>query len=326
MADKMADKNSQKLAQDFYCKICDYKCSRKNDIDRHYLTAKHKRLTNADKNSQKLAQENPQSINVFVCDCGKSYKHRQSLHKHQQKCKFVKEEEEEEDENIQKNIEEEAEELLKSREEPDYKSLLVSTLKQMSDQQNQMTEILEENKTIRKQWAEMMPLIGNNNNNTNNFNLNFFLNEKCKDALNITDFIDSLRLQLNDLEYTADNGHVKGITNIFNTALSNMEVDKRPMHCTDLKREVLYIKDNDEWQVDEDNDKLKDAVDKITNKNICNTNKWLEKYPGHKDPDSKDFEKYVKMTNNSMGTGDENEKNKIVKNIMKEVTIDKTLE
>ena len=317
MADKMADKNPLKIPLFFECTICDYKCSNKKDYKKHLTTVKHKRLTNTDKK----IPENPQSINGFVCNCGKSYKHRQSLHKHQQKCKYVKEEE-----NVEKSIEEEAEELLKNGKEPDYKSLLVSTLKQMSDQQNQMTEILEENKTIRKQWAEMMPLIGNNNNNTNNFNLNIFLNEKCKDALNITDFIDSLRLQLNDLEYTAENGHVKGITNIFNTALSNMEIDKRPMHCTDLKREVLYIKDNDEWQVDEANDKLKDAVDKITNKNICNTNKWLEKYPGHKDPGSKDFEKYVKMTHNSMGTGDESEKNKIVKNIMKEVTIDKTLE
>tara|TARA_B100000902_G_C26791267_1_gene659967 strand:- start:153 stop:605 length:453 start_codon:yes stop_codon:yes gene_type:complete len=149
------------------------------------------------------------------------------------------------------------------------------------------------------------------------------LNETCKDALNITDFIDSLRLQLNDLEYTADNGHVKGITNIFHTALTNMEETKRPMHCTDLKREVLYIKDNDEWQIDDEKDKLKEAVETVTNKNISNTSKWLEKYPEHTDPNSKDFDKYMRFTSNCMGTGEESEQNKIMKNIMKDVTIKK---
>ena len=316
MADKMTDKKMPKNAEILHCEICNFTCSKYSNYTQHLLTAKHKRLTNTDKKMPK----NAISIDGFVCECGKEYKHRQSLHKHQHKCKFVKEEEEQEEETEE---EQETQELLKIGEEPDYKGLLVSTLKQMSDQQTQMTEILEENKTIRKQWAEMMPLIGNNNNNTNNFNLNIFLNETCKDALNITDFIDSLRLQLNDLEYTADNGHVKGITNIFNTALNNMEENKRPMHCTDLKREVLYIKDNDEWQVDEDKGKLREAVDNITNKNLCNTSKWLEKYPSHGKPGTHDFDNYMKLTSNCMGTDDEGEKNKIVKNIMKEVTIDK---
>ena len=183
----------------------------------------------------------------------------------------------------------------------------------------------EELTETRKEIMGMVPLIGNNNNNTtnNNFNLNLFLNETCKDALNITDFINSLRLQLKDIEYTTDNGHVKGITNIFHNALSNMEENKRPLHCTDLKREVLYIKDNDEWHIDEDKDKLKEAVQTVTNKNIGNTGKWLEKYPGHMDPGSKDFEKYVKMTTNLMGSGEELEQNKIIKNICKEVKLDK---
>ena len=214
------------------------------------------------------------------------------------------------EESLEENLNEEEP---KDENDPSYKKLLMDAMKTMQKQQQQM--------------SEMMPLIGNNNNNTtnnttNNFNLNFFLNETCKDALNITDFIDSLRLQLNDLEYTTDNGHVKGITNIFQTALSNMEETKRPMHCTDLKRETLYIKDNDEWQVDEDKEIIKEAVEKVTNKNISNTSKWLEKYPEHADPNSKDFEKYVKMTHNSMGTGEESEKNKILKNIMKEVKLE----
>ena len=185
-------------------------------------------------------------------------------------------------------------------------------------------EAMKTMKNQQDQINKMIPLIGNNNNNTtNNFNLNIFLNDTCKDALNLTDFINSIQVQLKDLEYTADNGHIKGITNIFQNALSNLELDKRPMHCTDLKREVLYIKDNDEWHKDDENEGLKKAVGEVVNKNLGNTSKWLDKYPDHSDTNSEDFNNYVKMTENSLGTGEEQEKNKIVKNILKSVVIGK---
>jgi hypothetical protein len=297
------DKKNGKKRENFVCIKCNFTTKQKSDFNRHILTAKHKMMTKDDKKTGKNGAP-------FMCSCGKKYASRQSLHRHKQKCKDLNEEDLKEETNEEELNEEEP----KDENDPSYKKLLMEAMKTMQKQQQKM--------------SEMMPLIGNNNNNTtnnttNNFNLNFFLNETCKDALNITDFIDSLRLQLNDLEYTADNGHVKGITNIFHTALSNMEETKRPMHCTDLKREVLYIKDNDEWQIDEEKDKLKEAVEKVTNKNIQNTGKWLEKYPEHTDPDSKDFEKYMKFTSNCMGTGEESEQNKIMKNIMKDVTIKK---
>jgi len=186
-----------------------------------------------------------------------------------------------------------------------------------------MTEMRKENTEMRKQMTDMIPLIGNNNNsnNTNNFNLQFFLNNDCKDALNLTDFINSLQVQLKDLEYTADNGHIKGITNIFQTALCNMEQTKRPLHCTDLKREVLYIKDNNEWSIDEDKEKIKKAVNIVENKNIGNQGKWIDAHPNLED--EKEMEKYIQMQDHSLGTGEESEKNKIVKNILKEVTIQK---
>ena len=305
MADKMTDKKSGKIRKIFHCKECDYTTSDKKDYSKHLLTAKHKKLTMTDEKIRKNPEKNETKYE-HICECGKKYKHRQSLHKHQVKCKYVNEEEEKKEEKKEAVVE-----------DGKYTEILKEAMKTIQAQQQQIND--------------MMPLIGNNNttnnttnnNTTNNFNLNFFLNETCKDALNITDFIDSLRLQLNDLEYTADNGHVKGITNIFHTALSNMEENKRPMHCTDLKREVLYIKDNDEWNKDENKEIIKDAVDKVTNKNISNTGKWLEKYPEHLEAGSKDFEKYIKMTSNCMGTGEEIEQNKIVKNILKEVTIKK---
>ena len=315
MADKMADKNSQKLAQKFYCKICDYNCSRKNDLEKHFLTAKHKRLTNTDKNSQKLAKKVLQSTNSFICECGKLYKHRQSLHKHQLKCKIY-------EKSILDNK--------VDKEGPDYKDLLIKAMMQMQEKDNLVCEAMKENTEMRKEMTEMrkqmtdmIPLIGNNNNNTTNnqFNLQFYLNETCKDALNLTDFINSLQVQLKDLEYTADNGHVKGITNIFHTALSNIEETKRPMHCTDLKREVLYIKDNDEWHKDENKEEIKVAVNKVVNKNIGNQGKWIDAHPNL--DKEEEMEKYIKMQDHSLGTGEEAEKNKIVKNILKEVTITK---
>jgi hypothetical protein len=300
MADKTTYKKSQKIPKKFECKICNYKCSNKKDFNKHLLTAKHKRLTNTDIK----VPENPQSINTFFCDCGKGYKHRQSLHKHQLKCKIFNDKEEEDEQIIEK------------KEEPDYKELLITAMKEM-------TEMRKENTEMRKQMTDMIPLIGNNNNsnNTNNFNLQFFLNNDCKDALNLTDFINSLQVQLKDLEYTADNGHIKGITNIFQTALCNMEQTKRPLHCTDLKREVLYIKDNNEWSIDEDKEKIKKAVNIVENKNIGNQGKWIDAHPNLEDEN--EMEKYIQMQDHSLGTGEESEKNKIVKNILKEVTIQK---
>ena len=260
-------------------------------------------------------KKSPKNLPLMLsCECGKQYKHLSGLSRHKKQCVFIigdnkENKKEEEDQEVQEVQEVK---VIKTEENNEYKELFMDAMKTMKDQQEQINK--------------MIPLIGSNNNNTmttNNFNLNLFLNETCKDALNLTDFINSLQVQLKDLEYTTDNGHVKGITNIFQKALSNIEVNKRPMHCTDLKREVLYIKDNNEWQIDDEKDRIKEAVDKVANKNISNTVKWLEKYPEHGDTGSKDFEKYVKMSSNSMGTGDELEQKKIVKNILKEITIDK---
>ena len=292
--------NEKVATKKYHCNDCNYTTCKKSDYDKHITTAKHKRVIMNIKKSPKTL------LTILTCECGKQYKHLSGLSRHKKQCTII---------NIKEvNNEEKKEEVTRitTEDSNEYKELFMDAMKTMKDQQDQINK--------------MIPLIGNNNNNTmttNNFNLNFFLNETCKDALNLTDFINSLQVQLNDLEYTTDYGHVKGITNIFQNALSNMEVSKRPLHCTDLKREVLYIKDNDEWQVDDEKDKIREAVDKVTNKNISNTTKWLEKYPEHENAGSKDFEKYMKMSNNSMGTGEEIEQKKIVKNILKEVTLDK---
>jgi hypothetical protein len=296
------DKKSPKLLHKFYCKYCDYGCSKESDYNKHLLTRKHNRLTTVDKNSPKLAKAN------YECECGKEYKSRQGLQQHKKKCKYLEKE-------------------ANNDNEPSYKDLLIQAMKQMQEQQTQIQEQNKEMSEMRKQMTDIIPLIGNNNNNTtnnnNNFNLQFFLNDTCKDALNITDFLNSLQIQLKDLEYTIDNGHVKGITNIFKTALCNMEETKRPMHCTDLKREVLYIKDNNEWHKDENKELMKSVVTKVVDKNISNQDEWMDNHPDILTPGSRDSNRYVKMMDASLGEGTDTEQNKIMKNIMKDVTIDR---
>ena len=299
------DKKSGKIGKKFHCKICHYTCNWESDYNKHLLTAKHKRLTTVDKKSQKI--EKPQ----YVCECGKEYKSRQGLQQHKKKCKY-----------LEKEIVEEKKEEINDN-DPSYKELLIQAMKQIQEKDKLMEKMIsDKDKLMEKMMSEMIPKIGDTNNNTtNNFNLNFFLNERCKDALNLTDFINSLQVQLQDLEYTADNGHIKGITNIFHNALSNLEETKRPLHCTDLKREVLYIKDNDEWHKDENKEEIKVAVNKVVNKNIGNQAKWIEAHPNLED--EKEMEKYIQMQDHSLGTGEEIEQNKIVKNIMREVIIQK---
>ena len=298
----MVTNKMPKNAWKFHCELCNFYCSKKSNYDAHCLTAKHKMVTNGDKNGDKKCQKRPE---LFTCECGKSYKHRQGLSRHKKICKKTPDENILEDETIN----------------PVNNGVnYMEIIQQMHENQ------IEERRMHNEQIKQLMSRAGNNNNSnntTNNtFNLNFFLNNDCKDAMNLTDFIDSLKVQLQDLEYTTDNGHVKGITNIFHTALANMEETKRPMHCTDLKREVLYIKDNDEWHKDEDKELLKGAVTKVVDKNLSNSEKWIDEHPDVLTPGSKDSNRYVKMTENSLGTGSEDEQHKIMKNIMKEVKIE----
>jgi hypothetical protein len=306
-------KNPLKSPKLFICDYCNYKCSNKKDYNKHLATAKHKMLTNANKKIPKNPQMN--SGNKWVCDCGKIYKQQPSLIRHKKTCSVViNNEPNNEDSNLILKIAEQQEEINRLK------------VKQKEEELEFKNREIEIYKDALKEMSKSssVSIAGNQiNNTTNNFNLNFFLNDTCKDALNLTDFIDSLRVQLEDLEYTTDNGHIKGITNIFRTALCNMEETKRPVHCTDLKREVLYIKDNDEWYKDDNKELMKCAVIKVVDKNISNQMEWLDNHPDVLTPGSKDSNRYVKMMDASLGKGDEPEQHKIMKNIMKDVIIDK---
>jgi hypothetical protein len=298
-----------KLPNTFFCEICDYVTSNKKDFKRHTKTIKHSQSEDTSKIPKK-----PNTIDAYNCACGKKYRHRQSLYNHKLKCNIL---------NGIENVD---------KDQPVTKEIVIQLIQQnqklqemLNEQHNKMYEIAKENKNITNNSNNTT----NNNNNTH-FNLNFFLNEQCKDALNLIDFVDSLNVQLKDLEYTATKGYAEGISNIFINALSGLNVHKRSIHCSDSKREILYIKNNGEWHK-EDKEKtiLTKAIKIIGNKNIQQISEWQKAYPEYNDPSSKQNDKYMKMLCNAMSgsTKEEADKNyeKIIKNITKEVVIDKSL-
>jgi hypothetical protein len=290
--DKMALKNAEKRR----CDSCDFECSKKSDWNRHVLTLKHQNVDKMFTNVDNLAGNYAAPVkDTFLCECGKKYKHRQSLYLHKKTCKKT----------------------------CDYdslndKDLILTLLQQNSQLQNQIIELCKTSNTTT---------ISNNTVNSHNktFNLNVFLNETCKDAMNIMDFVDSLKLQLSDLESVGKLGYIEGISNIIVSNLKAMDVHKRPVHCSDSKREVMYIRDDNKWEKEnEDNKKLRKAIKYIAHKNSRLLSQYKEKHP---DCDAQFSEQYNKLIIEAMGGLGDNLKekeDKIIHRIAKEVTIDKS--
>jgi len=215
------------------------------------------------------------------------------------------------------------------------KNNVIVTSLSSSDNENTLNtnfiiEILKQNQELQKQIIEIVKdgkTINNTINNNQSFNMNVFLNEQCKDALNIGEFVNSLPLTLEDLENTGKVGYVKGITDIVLRALKEMDIHKRPIHCSDLKREVIYVKDNDVWHKDEENIKIKKAIQNIATRNYKQVKEWIEKYPEAKDITTKKHEQYVgirlKCTGGSDIAEDEKLHSKILSNIAKVIHINK---
>jgi len=283
----------------FICKKCNYSTCRKSQYERHLSTPKHQITTNTTNLVQKSSE-------CFVCEtCNKIYKHHSSLWNHKKKC-LDEPEKITTTQNQGLNLSTEVVlQILKQNE--DLQKLLV-------DQTSKIIEMAKEGKNIINNT-------NNTNNTTNNFNLNLFLNEKCKDAINITDFVNSLVVSINDLEETARLGYAEGISKIFINGLKQLDVYKRPIHCSDLKREVLYIKDQDNWEKDDDKKHLLQAIKVVGNKNIKQISEWQKINPHFKDPESKQNDKYLSMICNVMsgGSTEETAKNydKIVRNIVR---------
>jgi hypothetical protein len=308
----------------FECELCNYITSRKSQYDRHTDTAKHK---NQQKSTfcQQISTFVNQESSKFICGCGKEYKERSGLWRHKRVC-----------DGETKTIEKLELNAININDMSD-KDLIIMLIKENKDLQSLLVEHAREYKDDIKNM--MMEVIKNGINNTTNtntntncmnnnktFNLQLFLNETCKDAMNINDFVDSIKVQLSDLERFGEIGYVENLSNIITTNLKALDVTERPVHCTDKKRETIYIKDEDRWEKEDDNrSKLRKAIKKIASKNYKLLPEYREKYPGCQYAESKFSDRYNKMVVEAMGgTGDECEKeDKIIRNISKNVVIDK---
>jgi hypothetical protein len=302
---------------EFICQKCDYKCFRKSDYKKHLITSKHKN------NDETLLK----SLKKYNCSCGKVYSFRQGLYLHKQKCKENNETKEnyETKENNENNINEPnldykmIYELFKIQlnENKELKEILIEQHKQNNELQNKVLEICK-NGTHN---------ITNTNSHNKSFNLNFFLNETCKDAMNIMDFVNSIKIQLSELENVGKIGFVEGISNIIIKNLNSLDETKRPVHCTDSKREVMYVKDKDKWEKEnETNQKIRKAIKYVAHKNSKMLSEFRTKNPDCLKSTSKVSDKYNKLVYEALGGKGDNDaekEDKIIKNIAKEVTIDK---
>jgi hypothetical protein len=308
-SDNFTSKNIQK----FNCQSCDFKCCKRGDWNRHILTGKHKISTLSNENSDKSDHNYIKSVkNIYICEhCEKEYKSRNGLWLHKKTC-------------IEK--EEKIEITSTTQLTPE---LVIKLIEQNKELQQ---TLIEQNKTIIElaQKAGSYNTINNNNcGNTNKtFNLQVFLNETCKDAINMSDFVNQLQVSLSDLETTGRIGYSEGISKVFIKNLNEINYTNRPIHCSDSKREILYIKDDNKWTKDDDQKtSLTKAIKQVANKNIKQISEWQKLHPDFSNPESKQSDKYMKIVLNSMSgsTKEESDKNyeKIAKNVIKEVLIEK---
>ena len=283
------DKN---MRQNYYCESCDYKCGRKFLWNQHLDTRKHKTATPAtDKQPENMILTEEKHICLV---CRREYKQRSGLWRHKKKC----------DENKPTNIV-----VSSSKDDADEMKFLVKEM--MIHMKNQADQLRDQTKIIN----EMIPKLGNNNNNR--FNVNLFLNEQCKDAINMSDFLESLKIQLSDINYIRDNGLMDGISSVFINALKQLDTYKRPIHCTDIKRETLYIKDNNEWERDDGKGKMVSVIGDVAQKHRVAITAWEKGNPGWVSSD-RGKDEYINLVQSLMGDVQENgNKNKIIRTIAK---------
>ena len=297
-------KKVPKSSEIFHCELCDYSSSRFSQYQRHISTQKHKKC----ENETFLKQNETKKDEKFQCECGIICNSRTTLWRHKQKCSIH-------NPSLFNDDDDKNNELGLTDKE------IISALLQQNEK---LFKIIENGVSTNTPCN----IVNNNLNNVGNktFNLNVFLNETCKDAFNITDFVSSIKVNLEDLEHTGRQGYIQGITNIFLKNLNNLEQHMRPLHCSDLKREILYIKNNNEWTKEtETKPILTKAIKTIANENIKQIKNWKEKHPDCTDADSKKNNLWLKIVSNSMNglTEEEGTKNinKIISNVAKEVTI-----
>jgi len=303
---KNTTENSPKIPPKFICEKCDYICCKKGDFNKHLQSIKHN-TTNTTNIQQEFS---------YSCECGKGYNHRASLYNHKKTC------------TLKNNSTIETDNIDNSVDHSDKDQLILMLIKQnselikeTSDFKSMMMKVLENGTTQNSHNTTT-----NTNSHNKAFNLNFFLNETCKDAMNITEFVESIKLQLSDLEKVGELGYVEGISNIIVKNLKDLDVTQRPVHCTDKKRETMYIKDEDKWEKDDEQKKMHKMVRRVADKNARMLPKFKEAHPDCLKSSSRYSDQYNKIIMEAMGGRGDNDfekEEKIIKRVSKEVIVEK---
>jgi hypothetical protein len=309
-----SNQKNPKKTPNFFCEKCNFISFNKKDYTRHLETKKHKSNHIGGFSNTKNPKKTPHD---YSCACGKIYKDNSGLWRHKKKCEFAQ---------IINNEYNNDKELLYDSELVD-KELLIKYLMKENTEFKDM--LMEQNKAVLKVCEKTTSSINNSNINSNNkmFNLNVFLNEECKDAMNIMDFVNSLNINLSDLESVGKLGYVEGISSIIVKNLKALDIKKRPVHCSDSKREILYVKDENKWEKDNiEKNKLRKVIKHVAHKNSRILPEFKAKYPDCIYSESRKSNQYNKIIIETMGgSGDDDniKENKIIKNIAKEVIIEK---
>jgi hypothetical protein len=292
------EKKTQKTQKKYACKKCDYLSSNKYDYKRHLKTIKHTMITYDNKMITKKTHK---------CLCGKTYNHRANLSRHKKNCRKNKEE-------IGENTKNKKENELAN---PENVTKLLKT-------------ILQENRELKKEMKNLkINNITNNNNNTNNISINVFLNEYCKDAMSLTDFVNKIIVSIADLENTKELGFVDGISNVILKNLKDMSSVERPFHSSDTKRSKFFIKDTEGWKKDASGEQIDDAITKIKIKHVDALGEWELKNPEYTNNNEKSEEWSGLLDCISSGEDKkETEKNKkqVKKNIAERCSVKKAIE
>jgi hypothetical protein len=315
---KMGNEKVAGITFKYICECCKYKCSNKFNFDKHLATLKHKKTEMVINGNELVNMGNKKVATKFVCLCGKEYNYIQGLSRHKKICNY----QEPESVEIQENAKLTETIIMLIHKNEAFQNTVSMMMEKLAEKDNtMMKKLAEKDEVIIKLTNKVIDMPAaitnsNSNNNTNNFNINMFLNEECKDAINMSDFIKSIQVSIDQLQYTTNNGLGKGITKVIMDNMNKLSKYERPLHCSDIKRETIYIKDDDKWEKDTHKDKLKKAINKTSNKNYSALCDWTRENPAFMKQDDKQH--FYARTASTIGKPICDVEDKIIKSICKD--------